>query len=161
MMNDLFTTWLGPAFNAILAGLLVVATVTDFKHRIISNRLNLTIALLAPLFWVVIGLQLWPDIAVQLAQAAIVFLLFSIFFYFGGMGGGDVKLATALALWFMPAEMLQLVLIMSIAGGIITLAAWADHKRDGTEGRVKVPYGIAIALAGWIVIVQRYLNHFG
>jgi len=117
--------------------------------------------LLAPLFWVVIGLHLWPDVAVQLAQAAIIFLLFSIFFYLGGMGGGDVKLATALALWFMPPEMLQLVLIMSIAGGIITIAAWADHKRDGKEGRVKVPYGIAIAIAGWIVIAQRYLNHFG
>ncbi|WP_240309499.1 MULTISPECIES: A24 family peptidase [Sphingomonas] len=161
MMNIAFTTALGFALNAVLAGLLVVATVTDYRRRIISNKLNLTIALLAPVYWVVVGLPLWPDVAVQLGLAAAVFALFYVFFHFGGMGGGDVKLATALALWFSIPEMLNLVLIMSVAGGIITLAAWGDHRRSGADGRVKVPYGIAIAIAGWLVLAQRYLNHFG
>ena len=161
MMNIAFTTALGLLLNAVLAALLVLATVSDFRRRIISNRLNLIIALLAPAYWVVVGLPLWPDAAVQLGIAAAVFALFSLFFYLGGMGGGDVKLASALALWFNLGEMVQLLLIMSVAGGIITLAAWGDHRRAGSEGRVKVPYGIAIAIAGWLVLAQRYLNHFG
>ncbi|URD61943.1 prepilin peptidase [Sphingomonas sp. KRR8] len=161
MMNITFTTALWAALNAALAGLLVVATVTDFRRRIITNRLNLTIAALAPVYWLVAGLPLWPGVPVQVGMALVVFGIFYIFFHFGGMGGGDLKLATALALWFAPNEMLQLVIIMSIAGGIITIAAWADHRRDGIEGRVRVPYGIAIALGGWLILAQRYLNHFG
>lgn len=161
MMNPAFTTALAMALNAALAGLLVVATVTDFRARIISNKLNLTIALLAPLLWLAVGLKLWPDTAVQLGQVVVVFILFYLFFHFGAMGGGDVKLATALALWFSPPEMIELLLIMSVAGGIITLAAWGDHRRARAAGPVKVPYGIAIALAGWLVLAQRYLNHFG
>ena len=41
------------------------------------------------------------------------------------MGGGDVKLAAALALWFSPASTLKFLVIMSIAGGVLTLAVLA------------------------------------
>ena len=46
-----------------LAGLLVCAAVTDIRSRIISNRLNLLIALLAPLYWLASGIPAWPDMA--------------------------------------------------------------------------------------------------
>jgi prepilin peptidase CpaA len=161
MMNTAFTTALPLLLCGVLGGLLVVATVSDYRSRIIPNRLNLGIALLAPLYWLSVHLPLWPGAAVQIGLGLFVFAIFSLFFRLGGMGGGDVKLAAALALWFAPAEMLNLVLIMSIAGAPITLAAWADHRRSGAEGRVKVPYGIAIAIGGWIILTQRYLNHFG
>ena len=42
--------------------------------------------------------------AVQLAAGATVFVLLAGAFYAGMMGGGDVKLAAALALWFPPAR---------------------------------------------------------
>jgi len=161
MMNIAFTTALPLLLCGVLGGLLVVATVTDYRSRIISNRLNLGIALLAPLYWLSVHLSLWPGALIQVGLALIVFAIFYLFFHFGGMGGGDVKLAAALALWFSPAEMLELILIMSVAGGPVTLAAWADHRRSRAEGRVKVPYGIAIAIGGWIILAQRYLNHFG
>jgi prepilin peptidase CpaA len=161
MMNVAFTTALPLLLCGLLAGLLVVATLTDYRSRIIPNRLNLAIALLAPLYWLSVHLPLWPGVPIQLGLALVVFAIFSLFFRLGGMGGGDVKLAAALALWFSPAEMLELVLVMSIAGAPITLAAWADHRRSGAEGRVKVPYGIAIAIGGWVILAQRYLNHFG
>ena len=144
-----------------LAVLLARAATTDFRHRIISNRLNLAIALLAPLAWWSAGLPLWPGVFVQLALATAVFAVFAILFFLGGMGGGDVKLATALALWFAPGDMLRLILLMSIVGAPITLAAWADHRRSGQAGRVKVPYGIAIAIGAGAILAQRYLNQFG
>lgn len=160
MMNAAFTNALPLLLDAVLAGLLLVATITDFKRRIIRDPLNLTIALLAPLYWVAMGLTL-PEMAIQIGMAIAVFAIFCLFFYLGGMGGGDVKLAAALTLWLALPELVTMILIMSIAGAPITLAAWADHRRSGAEGRVKVPYGIAIALAGWIILAQRYLNHFG
>ena len=49
-----------------LGALLIAAAVTDLRARIISNRLNLAVAALAPLWWLANGYALWPDMAVQL-----------------------------------------------------------------------------------------------
>ena len=96
------------AFTEILIGLLalilVVAAVIDVRTFTISNGLNLTVALLAPLFWWSAAVPLWPDVATQVAVAGGVFVLLAGAFYAGMMGGGDVKLAAALALWFSPAS---------------------------------------------------------
>ena len=54
-------------------------------------------------------------------SAVLVFLLLAGAFYLGAMGGGDVKLAGALALWFTPYDTLKLIVLMSIAGGLLTL----------------------------------------
>ena len=144
-----------------LAILVTVAAVTDFQARTIANRLNLAIALLAPFYWWSAGMPVWPDAAVQVGLAAVVFAGFALLFFLGGMGGGDVKLAAALALWFAPVELLRLLLVMSLVGAPITLAAWADQRRAGTPGRVKVPYGIAIAIGASAILAERYLNQFG
>ena len=88
------------------------------------------------------------------------FLVFAIAFYVGAMGGGDVKLAAALALWFSPQNTLKFIVIMSLAGGLLTIVVAALHKWRGKEGRPEVPYGIAIALGGMWLLAQRFLNHF-
>ena len=55
-----------------LAAILVVAAVIDVRTFTISNRLNATVALGAPLYWLSIAMA-WPGIAVQLAAGGIVF----------------------------------------------------------------------------------------
>ena len=153
----------GP-FTAILLGalaiLLVVAAVIDMRTFTISNRLNLTVALLAPVYWVSVALSPWPDVAVQLAAAATVFVLFAAAFYAGMMGGGDVKLAAALALWFPPAATMQFIVWMSIAGGVLTVVLLAWHRARRNAGRPQIPYGVAIAFGGLAILAQRYLNQF-
>ena len=92
----------GPAaasLCAILGVLLLTAAWTDIRSRIIPNPLNAAIALMAPLFWWAQGLAPWPDMAAQLALGIAVFALFAGFFWLGLMGGGDVKMIGALALW--------------------------------------------------------------
>src|SRR3954453_16014175 len=100
MFNGAFTE----ALLLALSALLVVAAVIDVRTFTISNRLNLTVALMAPLYWLSVALPLWPGVGIQLASGAIVFLLLAGAFYAGLMGGGDVKLAAALALWLSPAS---------------------------------------------------------
>lgn len=146
---------------ALLALLLLVAAVLDLRARIIPNRLNLAIAALAPLFWWASGLALWPDIAVQIGVAALVFAVFAGAFALGMMGGGDVKMLGALALWLPPGLILPLLVIMSIAGGILTLLMLARHKLLKNKGAIEVPYGVAIAFAGLWLIGQPILNQFG
>ncbi len=145
---------------AALALLLVVAAVIDVRTFTISNKLNLAIAGLAPLYWWSAALPLWPDVTVQLAAGAAVFALLAAAFFAGMMGGGDVKLAAALALWFSPAATVNFLLIMSIAGGVLTLLVVAIHRLRGKKGRVQVPYGVAIAAGGLAILTQRFLNQF-
>ena len=144
----------------ILALMLLWAAVVDIRTRTIANRLNLAIALMAPLFWYAMGVDLWPDAVIRTAVAIAVFLLFALFFQLGAMGGGDVKLAAALALWFAPRDTVLLIVIMSLAGGVLTAIVMIEHKIKKNEGRPEVPYGVAIAFGALWLLAQRFLNHF-
>jgi len=156
MMNAGFTD----ALLAALALILLWIAWVDSRTYTISNRINLTVAALGLVYWWSIALPLWPDGAVRVGVAAAVFALFAIAFYVGMMGGGDVKLAAALALWFSPEGTLRFIVFMSLAGGVLTLIVAALHKWRGKEGRPEVPYGIAIAAGGLWLLAQRFLNHF-
>ena len=142
-----------------LALLLVVAAVIDVRTFTISNRLNLAVVLGAPLFWWSIGLPL-TNIGVQTAIAAGVFALLAGAFYAGMMGGGDVKLAAALALWFSPLSTLKFLVLMSLAGGVLTLVVLLIHRMHKKQGRPEIPYGVAIAFGGLAILTQRFLNQF-
>ena len=156
MFNGAFTQLLLLA----LAAILVIAAVIDVRTYTISNRLNLTVALLAPLYWASLALSPWPDVAAQLAVGATVFALLAGAFYAGMMGGGDVKLAAALSLWFSPVSTIRFLVLMSIAGGVLTLVILAWHRAHKREGRPEIPYGVAIAFGGLAILTQRFLNQF-
>jgi prepilin peptidase CpaA len=164
MMNVGFTDLL----LGVLAIILIVAAVIDVKTFTISNGLNATVALLAPLYWWSTGLPLWPDAAIQVAVAAGIFALLAATFYMGMMGGGDVKLAAAIALWFSPVTSLKFLIIMSLAGGVLTLIVLLLHKKrgkapihgDAPAVRPEVPYGVAIAFGALWILAQRFLNQF-
>lgn len=147
-------------FIALLAAAMFAAAVGDWRTRTIPNWLNGTIALLAIPFWWTTGLGLWPGVALQIGLAAGVFGLFAVAFRFGAMGGGDVKMAAALALWLPFAGIVKLLVIMSIAGGVLTLAMVAAHRMAKASGQLQIPYGIAIAFGGFWLIGERFLNQF-
>jgi prepilin peptidase CpaA len=156
MMNGGFTFVL----LGLLAAMLVWIAVVDIRTYTISDGLNLAIAALAPVYWWAGGLPLWPNAALQAGMAALVFLFFAGAFYLNVMGGGDVKLAGALALWFTPYDTLKLIVIMSIAGGLLTLVVVGVHRARKKSGRPEVPYGVAIAVGGLWLLAQRFLNQF-
>jgi prepilin peptidase CpaA len=143
-----------------LAAILVTAAVIDVRTFTISNRLNLTVALLAPVYWESVALSPWPDMAFQVAAGATVFAMFAGAFYAGMMGGGDVKLAAALSLWFSPVSTVKFLVLTSIAGGALTLLIVLFHKARKREGRPEIPYGVAIAFGGLVILAQRFLNQF-
>lgn len=141
---------------AALAIALLVAAVTDIRRRQIDNWLNAAIALGAPLFWLASGLSL-GEVGIQLAVALGAFVVFAGLFALGAMGGGDVKLLVGLALWIKPPWFVQLIVIMALAGGVLTLVFGAWHIAARRRDRVAIPYGIAIACAGLWVLASQYL----
>ncbi len=149
------------ALLGLLACLLIAAAVTDIRSRIISNRLNLVIALIAPLYWLACGLPVWPGMALQLALGIGIFCAFALLFAIGMMGGGDVKLLAALALWFPWQALSLLLVVMAMAGGLVTLVTLAHHRLSKKTGNPQVPYGVAISLAAMWIVGERIIYQFG
>ena len=143
-----------------LALLLVSAGIGDARNREIANWKNASIAALAPAWWWAAGAALWPDVPIQIGLAAATLLAFALFFRFGWMGGGDVKLIAALALWLPAGPLMGMLIVMSLIGGGLTLIMFADHLLARRSGPIEVPYGVAIALAALMTIYEPILNQF-
>jgi prepilin peptidase CpaA len=147
---------------AVLAIALLVAAFTDLRSRRIGNWLTGAIALGAPLFWWASALPLWADpwtqnsVAAQLGVALVTFAVLAVLFAIRAMGGGDVKLLTALALWIAPPLFLTLVVTMALLGGILTIVFGAWHVMRRQRDKLAIPYGVAISLAALWTIYLGY-----
>lgn len=156
-MDTAFLTWSLPL---AMGALLLSAGIEDVRTREIANWKNAAIALLAPAWWLAIGLDPWPGMAVQLIVALTVFALFVGAFALGQMGGGDVKLIGALALWLAPLRLLDMLLAMAMIGGVLTLAMLIERRVRRSDATIEVPYGVAIAIAGLLALHEPLLNQF-
>src|SRR4029450_10125805 len=146
---------------AILLLLLIVAPIQDGWRLRISDWISGLIAIGAFVALVLDGpvAGLWQNFLLFAAVLAIGTFMFGR----GWMGGGDIKLLAAFALWFNLSDGWKLLCAIAIAGGIETLVImivaglpWSDAARRKvlllTRGGL-IPYGIAIALGvalmGW------------
>ncbi len=156
-MGDVFATILLVALGLLL----VSAGIEDARKRTIANWKNAAIAALAPLWWIATGLSLWPDMTLLALSGVVVFALFALAFHFGMMGGGDVKMLGALALWLPLQPLVWLLILMSLIGGALTIIMMIEHRWRKSETPLEIPYGVAIAIAAILVVHQPNLNHFG
>ena len=144
---------------AALAIALLIAAFTDLRSRRIDNWLTLTVALGAPAFWWASGLAPWPGVALQVGVALAAFAVLAGLFAMRWMGGGDVKLLTALALWLPWQAFVTLLIMMALLGGLLTILFASWHRVAGRSGRPMIPYGVAIATAGlWVLFSTYYLT---
>ena len=79
----------------------------------------------------------------------------------GALAGWLLLALAALALWLPWQAVLALLVIMSFAGGVLTIATVIHHRMKKAGGTPEIPYGVAIAFAGIWLIGQRFLNQFG
>lgn len=148
-----------PIFSlVILAPALLLAAHGDWLRRDIPNKLNAAIALSAPLYWWAAGHTLWPEIAIIAGFAFGLFALFTAIWAIGGMGGGDVKLIGALALWMTPMQLPVMLMAMAVSGGLLTLAMVFHHRWTRRLGKPEIPYGIAISIGGLWVVLNEILT---
>lgn len=156
-MGDVFASILLVALGLLL----VSAGIEDARTREIANWKNAAIAALAPMWWIANGLDVWPDMALLAMSGIVVFALFALAFHFGMMGGGDVKMLGALALWLPLQPLVWLLILMSLIGGALTVVMMVEHRWKKSETPLEIPYGVAIAIAAIVVFYQPNLNHFG
>lgn len=151
--------FLSYVLGGALVLILLAAGIEDARTREIANWKNAAIALMAPAWWWVQGYG-WIDMAWQIGIALGVFALFVGAFHFGWMGGGDVKMIGALALWLPGPALFFMLMVMSIIGGVLTLIMMFDHWRRKAPGAVETPYGVAIAMASMLALGEPIFNHF-
>ena len=152
----MLNAWLYYGLLGMLAIALLTAAFTDMKRRQIDNSLNAAVAATAPLYWWAAGLALWPDVAQQVGFALLVSAALIGMWSLRLIGGGDIKLLAALALWLAPTTYLTMIVIMALAGGILTILIAGFHVAFRRQGKPMIPYGIAIAAGGlWVLGMQH------
>ena len=146
----------------ILPLCLAMAAFSDLFTMTIPNRISVILTasflVLAPFSG--LGLEM---IGMHLAGAAIVFSACFALFAFNVMGGGDAKLLSATALWFgLNESLLFLMTDVAAIGGLITLLILLVRTQSNTILAIglpvpnsvllakKIPYGIAIAIGGFM-----------
>jgi prepilin peptidase CpaA len=111
----------------------VVATVgaiRDARSRIIPNRL--TLSALAVGFAVRGAIGGWSGLGSSVAAALVAGGFFFLFFLAGGMGGGDVKLMSAVGAWVGTGQVIPVLVAAAIAGGFLAVYYLVI---DGSIGR--------------------------
>lgn len=135
------------ALSLAALALLVAAATTDAIERRIPNALSLGLALLG-LARIALDLAAGGaalPVAADLAGAAAVFALGAAGFRFGLVGGGDVKLLAAAALWLGAAALLPFLMATALAGGLLAVVFLVVALFHRDRAKVALPYGIAIA----------------
>lgn len=145
--------------------LVVWAAITDFMTMTIANRVSVGLAV-AGLIGLAITAPGWSAVGAHLGAAALVFAVGFACFAMGWMGGGDVKFATAVALWLGWSHLLDYAVTFSVYGGLLTLLAlFSDRVLDplpalkvGFLARFqehrRVPYGVALSAAALQVLPE-------
>jgi prepilin peptidase CpaA len=141
------------------AALLLWAAGEDIHRLTISNWVSLAIVGLYPIYVLSSPVPVaWPwAVAVAALTLAVGFALFA----FRMIGGGDVKLLSATALWAGPVIFPSFIFLTAIAGGVVGLAILLLRRRrmspaaaNGTTSSpapAVMPYGVAIAIGGLMV----------
>jgi prepilin peptidase CpaA len=157
-----------PASHLLPLGVcLLIGSVWDIAKRRIPNVLTGAVALLG------VAAQLvdrggWSAASGLGAAVVSVALLWRPWMA-GGLGGGDVKMASAVAIWVGLGGMIRYALAVAAAGGVVALVMYFFFSRKSVrqdvktnltlaalqqtlptvearaEGRPSVPYGLAIA----------------
>jgi prepilin peptidase CpaA len=134
---------------------MLAAAVEDAARLRISNLTVLVVLLAAIAASLINGpsWELWQNLAVFVIVLALGTAAFSA----GWLGGGDVKLFAAAALWFDLRSALSFVAIVLISGGVVAVAYLLIHafRRLPVAGKKarRVPYGIAIAVGALTMIL--------
>jgi prepilin peptidase CpaA len=116
-------------YALILAiGLVAIATVCDFRTREIPDWIS---AVLLGFGLIAVWLNWTPLSFPESALGTLIgFAITAPLFHLGGIGGGDVKLITALGSILGPAGLLSALFWVAIAGGVLALVAKLRGQSD-------------------------------
>ncbi|MBB4641220.1 A24 family peptidase [Rhizorhapis suberifaciens] len=154
----------------LLSALLVLAACQDVMKLTIANVFPTLVVLLFPAWVAVAGPE--ADIWMNGVNFLIILGVGLALFAMQWLGGGDVKLFAAVALWFDFAGIVPLIFYVTATGAALTIILalvrrtvpagvrsrldWAIFERRGP-----IPYGVAIAMGAILCIFLQGVNPSG
>ena len=153
----------------LVLGICIFAVVAygDIRTRRIPNEFVVAILALAAFRIALVG---DPSAALYtLAAGLALFTATFLLFWRGLLGGGDVKLIGTTALLIGYHSFFEFLFVMSVSGALIAVAVLARDRlglrraaatpaleEQEAKARLTVPYGVAIAAAGIVVLLVQY-----
>jgi len=150
-----------------MLGIVLIASFHDVKTYTIPNYYPLIIVGLFG--FTAAFIQLAPSvILMHVVSAIIAFLIGMGLFIAGLMGGGDIKLFAAIALWLLPVNLLVFTFFVTMSGLVISLIIllfYVFRQRLITDPplgykdlfrqsrKIRIPYGPAIALGSVLFFI--------
>lgn len=137
----------------ILLSFLIVIAVIDYDHRLILDKVLFAMAGAGILLRISFAILSNAAAVRYMVDALLGFLLGGAILYLialisrGGMGGGDIKFAAVLGLWFGWKFILSTLFFSFLLGGVISvllLLLKVKNRRD------EIPFGPFMAAAAWI-----------
>lgn len=151
---------------AALTAALIAAAITDISTYLIPHRYPAAVALAFAVYAIGKPAPVWFHGALA---AALLMATGILLFSRGILGGGDVKLMAAAALWAGFDQLPLMLLVTSLAGGALALAHLSPLRRlmpapPASDGDVRprlqqpIPFGVAIATGGVAVALTRFAS---
>jgi len=142
--------WLLVVLGCALAG----AAIEDAGRLRISNAISFVILLAAIVAAMLVGQgPLWKNVV----NVTVVLAMGTAAFAVGWLGGGDVKLLAAFAAWLDFASAAWFLALVFMAGGLVAIVYFLIRvltgRRRKRDSPARIPYGIAIALGGFAVLL--------
>ncbi|MGE5515258.1 MAG: prepilin peptidase [Bacteroidota bacterium] len=132
----------------------------DLGWRVIDHRLVVGLLLLWGGHMMLSGAE-WETILVHLGAGGLAFLVTALLYSLGWMGGGDVKLATAVFVWAGFQNGLGVLVLVTVAGALLAvlgavaaavlhwpIPVWAKRCLGLISTERGVPYGVALSFGG-------------
>jgi prepilin peptidase CpaA len=148
----------------LVCAVLAIAGASDVRTRRIPNW---TVLAIIGLFgvWFFTGSPV--PLLSALGASIIIFVCSCCLYAFGVVGAGDSKLATAVALFAGIGRLPEFIIYMSLVGGLLVLCTVAAEParalvilqlREKSALDRDVPYGVAIAAAGAMLLLRTVVQ---
>lgn len=149
---------------------LLYAALQDFRAMRIANWVSIAITAGFVLF----SVTHWSHVnfSMHLLIAAVIFVITYGFWLLGWLGGGDVKLLTAVGLWIGPAYAVPFIVYLAVLSSLLSIGliivrrATRDKDLSGRSPSVQriasiaatgaCPYGIPISLAAFATLPRLF-----
>jgi leader peptidase (prepilin peptidase)/N-methyltransferase len=141
-------------FALLLTWSLIALTFIDIDHHLLPDSITL------PVLWIGLILSLsgvFTDAHSSIIGAAagygslwLVYHLFKLATGKEGMGFGDFKLLALFGAWLGWQSLPLIVLLSTLTGAVLGIAAVVFAKRDHSS---PIPFGPYLAIAGWIALI--------
>lgn len=146
------------------SGVVLFAMVSDIRGMTIPNEVSIALLFLFVPVAGISGIGL-EDLALHFAAGFVMFAIGAALFALNMFGGGDVKMLAAVAVWVGFDNLLALLLLVTLIGGVLSIAILGIKRSSITASfgalpwlhgpaaeQNKIPYGIAIGLGALFLL---------